>query len=103
MVLLRPLGEMESMGRRRPGHRCGIAKRSNPPAEEPSFCIQLDERERQPASSRCRADVCRDPETTQLAESFRIFRNGATDKCDRRERGEDDRSLRVRPTFLLAC
>ena len=101
LVLLRPLGEMEGLGRGGPAGRHRVAARSDPPPSRPAVGVHLAEWLRQPASGQRRESLSRHREDARLPESRRLVGHREERGGLGRERRQDAGALRVGAASLL--
>ena len=83
LVLLRPLGAVEEVGRRGPARREGVAARPDPAAARARLRLHLAERQRRPAPGERRAGLPRHPEGARLPEPRRLLGHGDEDRRSR--------------------
>ena len=101
LVLLRPLGEVEGLGRRGPARRDRVPARPDPAPARPRLRLHLAQRLRRPAARARRAGLPRGVEGAGLPEPGGLLGHREEGGALRRERDEDARALRVGAAALL--
>src|SRR6476620_4232654 len=103
MVLLRCLGKMGQVGRRKQTRFRQLAAGSIAPLAQASEPLDVAERKRQSAASRPRTGLSRRGKRNTLAQAGDVLRDREKSGSHRRLRCKNERALRLRSARLLAA